>query len=223
VAVSTFDPAIEVWDLDVIDSLQPVAVLGGYSEGDASTGPQKRSKKKKRRKEDLKEGSHTDSVLSLAWNQSHRNILASGSADHHIKVCLLQLPGCSPLKTRSLMVSNARLCVLLARRATTHFCCDCDFHRVSLTVALLILYHSGLSFVGENTQDCSAISRYFSHKIPTQVVQYLARLWYCSLRSPSSLKLLRQSCKMLFVHSALCFKGSSVCRDCEPSCVEFEG
>jgi WD40 repeat protein len=91
-AISTFDPVIEVWDLDVIDALQPVAVLGGYSEGDATTGPQKRSKKKKKRKEDFKEGSHTDSVLSLAWNQTHRNVLASGSADYHIKVCSALAP-----------------------------------------------------------------------------------------------------------------------------------
>jgi hypothetical protein len=29
VAIGTFDPAIEIWDLDVVDALQPTAVLGG--------------------------------------------------------------------------------------------------------------------------------------------------------------------------------------------------
>jgi WD40 repeat protein len=122
VAVSTFDPAIEVWDLDVMDSLQPVAVLGGFSEGDANTGPQKCSKKKKKRKKDLKKGSHTDSVLSLAWNQSQRNVLASGSADYHIKVCLLWLPDFGAAGIRwswlklldSLYSPGKQICILAA-------------------------------------------------------------------------------------------------------------
>lgn len=28
-AVGTFNPAIEIWDLDVLDTMEPVAVLGG--------------------------------------------------------------------------------------------------------------------------------------------------------------------------------------------------
>lgn len=32
VAIGTFDPAIELWDLDVIDALQPTTVLGGLTE-----------------------------------------------------------------------------------------------------------------------------------------------------------------------------------------------
>jgi hypothetical protein len=43
-------------------------------------------------------------------------------------------------------------------------------------VALLNIVPLGTIIYGENTQDGSEISRYFSHQILTQVVQYLARL-----------------------------------------------
>ena len=83
-AVSTFEPEIEIWNVDVMDALQPVAVLGGRI-GDGS-GKKSKPKSKKRSKHDsLKPGSHTDSVLTLAWNCSFRNVLATGSADHTIK------------------------------------------------------------------------------------------------------------------------------------------
>jgi hypothetical protein len=46
------------------------------------------------------------------------------------------------------------------------------------SVALLNNVPIGAIICGENTQDCLAISRYFSHQILAQVVQYLARLWH---------------------------------------------
>ncbi|KAL3531343.1 hypothetical protein ACH5RR_010665 [Cinchona calisaya] len=71
VAVGSMEPAIEIWDLDIIDEVQPSAVLGGIIE------------KKKKGKED---DSHTDSVLGLAWNKEYRNVLASASADKLVKI-----------------------------------------------------------------------------------------------------------------------------------------
>ncbi|XP_061345157.1 uncharacterized WD repeat-containing protein C17D11.16-like isoform X2 [Gastrolobium bilobum] len=76
-AVGSMEPSIEIWDLDVIDEVQPCVVLGGIAE-----------KKKKGKKKSIKykDGSHTDSVLGLAWNKEYRNILASASADNRVKI-----------------------------------------------------------------------------------------------------------------------------------------
>ncbi|TKY57501.1 WD repeat-containing protein [Spatholobus suberectus] len=76
-AVGSMEPSIEIWDLDVIDEVQPCVVLGGFEE-----------KKKKGKKKSIryKDDSHTDSVLGLAWNKEYRNILASASADKRVKI-----------------------------------------------------------------------------------------------------------------------------------------
>ncbi|KAJ1383894.1 WD40/YVTN repeat-like-containing domain superfamily [Sesbania bispinosa] len=76
-AVGSMEPSIEIWDLDVIDEVQPCVVLGGKAE-----------KKKKGKKKSIKykDDSHTDSVLGLAWNKEYRNILASASADKRVKI-----------------------------------------------------------------------------------------------------------------------------------------
>ncbi|KAL2488919.1 Transducin/WD40 repeat-like superfamily protein [Forsythia ovata] len=77
IAVGSMEPAIEIWDLDIMDEVQPSVVLGGIVE-----------KKKKGNKKSIKyvTGSHMDSVLGLAWNKKYRNILASCSADKLVKI-----------------------------------------------------------------------------------------------------------------------------------------
>mmetsp|Transcript_14101 Transcript_14101/g.32630 ORF Transcript_14101/g.32630 Transcript_14101/m.32630 type:complete len:258 (+) Transcript_14101:53-826(+) len=47
VAIGTMDTEIEVWDLDCIDSMTPVACLGGEDRG-ADSGPASKGKKKKK-------------------------------------------------------------------------------------------------------------------------------------------------------------------------------
>ena len=53
VAVGTMDPVVQVWDLDLVDGLEPVFTLGS-----------KGSKKKKK----VARVGHKEAVLSLAWN-----------------------------------------------------------------------------------------------------------------------------------------------------------
>ncbi|XVF58778.1 hypothetical protein PTKIN_Ptkin07bG0093900 [Pterospermum kingtungense] len=77
VAVGSMEPSIEIWDLDIIDEIQPCSVLGGAVE---------KKTKKGKKKSKYKEGSHTGAVLGLAWNKEYRNILASASADKQVKI-----------------------------------------------------------------------------------------------------------------------------------------
>jgi len=82
IAVGTFLPEIEIWNLDVINTIEPVMVLGGE---DLAAQPKKKSKKFQL-KPKLKAGSHTDAVMTLSSNRFRPNILASGSADNTIKM-----------------------------------------------------------------------------------------------------------------------------------------
>ncbi|XP_060592672.1 periodic tryptophan protein 1 homolog [Ruditapes philippinarum] len=69
VAIATMDPTIDIWDVDLVESLEPLATLG-----------QKVSKKKKKNAQ----VGHTDAVLDLSWNSIARHILASASADNTV-------------------------------------------------------------------------------------------------------------------------------------------
>ncbi|KAI9176141.1 rRNA-processing protein [Blastocladiella emersonii ATCC 22665] len=79
VAVAGHTSDIELWDADVIDAMFPVAVLGAPRGKDAAGNLQAKSKK-------VNDAYHVSSVLSLSWNASHRNFLASGSADTTVKI-----------------------------------------------------------------------------------------------------------------------------------------
>lgn len=76
-AVGTFRPDIEIWNLDVVDVLEPTVQLGGaigqHDGGLVGGGA-------------LKSGSHTEAVMSLSWNLHQKHVLASGSADTTVKL-----------------------------------------------------------------------------------------------------------------------------------------
>ncbi|CAH2017676.1 unnamed protein product [Acanthoscelides obtectus] len=67
-AVGSLSPIIEVWDIDLVNVLEPAFTLG-------------RSGSRKKNKERI---GHTDAVLALAWNKTFDHVIASGSADHSI-------------------------------------------------------------------------------------------------------------------------------------------
>ncbi|KAM3338526.1 periodic tryptophan protein 1 isoform X1 [Capsicum galapagoense] len=86
IAVGSMEPAIEIWDIDIIDEVQPSVILGGIDEI---------KKKGKKKSIKYKKDSHTDAVLGLSWNKEYRNILASASADHSVKVWDVTTEACN--------------------------------------------------------------------------------------------------------------------------------
>lgn len=88
IAVGTFEPEIEIWSLDKIDGMYPDTILGKLEQGKSAklSAPAAGTGKKKSKLTKANDEYHTDAILSLSWNKLHRNILASGSADHTVKL-----------------------------------------------------------------------------------------------------------------------------------------
>jgi len=99
-AVGTFGPGIEIWNLDVLNALEPSCVLGGEDTTMADEIMRHNMMNSKMMNQQaqnnnlhpsqggstLKPGSHTDAVMTLSWNKVHRQVIASGSADCTVKL-----------------------------------------------------------------------------------------------------------------------------------------
>lgn len=83
VAIGTFEPEIEIWDLDLVDSMFPTTILGTFDRPDAKA---KGTGKKKRKLKQANSSYHVDAILALSSNRIQQNLLASGSADCTIKL-----------------------------------------------------------------------------------------------------------------------------------------
>lgn len=109
-AVGTFEPGIEIWNLDVMDVIEPTVVLGGRNEPTAAArenlrkalSQKKKPKEAKLRKlqeaatlGELKPESHKDAVMALSWNSQDRTTLASGSADSSVKLWDISTASCT--------------------------------------------------------------------------------------------------------------------------------
>lgn len=81
-AIGTFEPTIEIWNLDSIDKAFPDAILG---EEEYSTWSSKNKKSKKKGKK-ISSTCHTDAIVSLSHNRVFRNVLCSTSADTTVKL-----------------------------------------------------------------------------------------------------------------------------------------
>ncbi|KAI9806889.1 MAG: hypothetical protein M1833_002547 [Piccolia ochrophora] len=96
VAVGTFDPDIELWDLDTVDCMYPNAILGqGGQEQSGDVEADRKRKKKRKKSKKANDDYHVDAVLSLAANRAHRNLLASSSADTTVKLWDLNTTTCA--------------------------------------------------------------------------------------------------------------------------------
>lgn len=99
--MGSFETGIEIWNLDVMNALEPSLVLGGMdtrgleedwmrmqakSMTNNNSGGKKKKKGKAPEQSGLREGSHTDAVMGLSWNTVHKQVLASGSADCTVKL-----------------------------------------------------------------------------------------------------------------------------------------
>lgn len=66
VAIGTFEPDIEIWNVDLVDAMLPQTILGSSNPATAGAKPKKKKSKK------VNSNYHVDAVMDLSWNKQHR-------------------------------------------------------------------------------------------------------------------------------------------------------
>ena len=83
--VGSFTPGIEVWNLDIMDAIEPEIILGLNTES-----------KNKIQKNISEELYHTDAVMSICLNTANSNLVASSGADKKVLIWDLNAsPSCA--------------------------------------------------------------------------------------------------------------------------------
>jgi len=110
-AVGGINESIEIFDIDVMDALEPVCTLGGRNKPKDPIKAQKILNKYRMNPDfnlhsdlspklkntclgELKEGSHSDSIMCLDWHNGNNTNIISGSADNSIKIWDLNNKSC---------------------------------------------------------------------------------------------------------------------------------
>ncbi|KAH9250019.1 hypothetical protein BASA83_001068 [Batrachochytrium salamandrivorans] len=95
IAVGTFEPQVEIWNLDTIDSLFPDIILGAIPDSREGSIDNKKKKKKGgplRIAKSANPERHVDAVMAISWNTVQRNLIATGSADATVKLWDMNRP-----------------------------------------------------------------------------------------------------------------------------------
>ncbi|KAL0281215.1 UNVERIFIED_CONTAM: hypothetical protein PYX00_002270 [Menopon gallinae] len=107
-AVGSMAPIIDVWDIDLVNCIEPAYKLG----------------KKGSRKKGTPQVGHKDAVLDLSWNTELTHILASGSADK--TVILWDLENKAPHTTLSAFEEKVQTLVFHPSEAHSLLVGSCD-------------------------------------------------------------------------------------------------
>lgn len=83
--VGTFQPEIEIWNLDS-ENCDPVAVLGSVDDSEKQKKLIKKFGSKNASARKISETTHTDAVMSISLNRFQKEYLLSGSADTTVRV-----------------------------------------------------------------------------------------------------------------------------------------
>ncbi|KAJ3306874.1 hypothetical protein HDV03_003911 [Kappamyces sp. JEL0829] len=93
VAIGTFDPQVEIWDLDCVDAVFPEVILGKIPSPTHSAPKSTKSKHGPARVAKRPQAErHVDAVMAIAANRTARNLIATGSADTTVKLWDLNRP-----------------------------------------------------------------------------------------------------------------------------------
>ncbi|CAI5466651.1 unnamed protein product [Closterium sp. Yama58-4] len=84
VAVATMDPSIEIWDLDVLDEVEPAAALGGFVTTTGGAGGDGEEEDDEEEWEEVEEEEEME--MGGGGSGEYRNVLASGGEDRRVKV-----------------------------------------------------------------------------------------------------------------------------------------